>query len=243
MDHDFSCSLLAIDAKTGKIIWQFQELKKEIWDLDMVGPPILLDVALSGKKIPVVVALSKTGQIIMVDRLTGNSLYGFRRIKVPSFDIQGEIASEDQISITKPSPFSDIFFDMTADVTDLSTTKRNYVLHKIRNAKSGKYLPVSLNYDVVMYGLNGGAEWPGGAADVDAGVLFVPSNNYPFILRAHYKDKNPSKTISAVAQNDSYIKKCSICHSNDLSGSIDIGMGDKYNPPLIEITKKEMQII
>ena len=33
--------------------------------------------------------------------------------------------------------------------------------NKLRHAKSGFYIPTSVNHDVVLYGLHGGAEWPG----------------------------------------------------------------------------------
>jgi quinoprotein glucose dehydrogenase len=47
-DGGYSSSLLAINSESGKLIWNFQEIKKEIWDLDMVGAPILSSIKKMG---------------------------------------------------------------------------------------------------------------------------------------------------------------------------------------------------
>lgn len=234
----YASSLLAIDAENGEVLWNFQEIKREIWDLDMVGAPILIDIHKDGKKIPVAISVSKTGNTILVERKTGKSIFGFEYQNVPPTDIEGEVTSKQQIVISKPEPFSHLHFDLEKDVTNLSGSKRDYVLHKIRNAKSGRYLPVSLNYDVVMYGLNGGAEWPGAAVDPNSNALIVPSNNYPFILRGEYVDKKPEKSKELASRSVTYVSKCAACHGKDLAGAIDWGMGDKYNPSLVGITKR-----
>ena len=234
----YSTSVLAIDAIKGNVVWQFQEVKRDIWDLDMVGPPIVSELNKDGKRIPVVIAVSKTGNTILVERKTGKSIFGFEYQKAPPSDIAGETTSEQQIAISKPEPFADLYFDLENDVTHLSKSKRDYVLHKVRNSKSSKFLPTSLNYDVVMYGLNGGAEWPGAAIDTSSNTLIVPSNKYPFILRGEYFDRTPDKTKGIASKNSTYISKCAPCHGEDLTGAIDWGMGDRFNPRLTGISKK-----
>ena len=235
---DYAISLLALRAVDGKILWHFQEIEREIWDLDMVGPPIVAEISKDGKRIPVAISVSKTGNTILVERKTGKSIFGFSYQKVPPSDIEGETPSERQIVISKPEPFSELYFDLEKDVTHLSQSKRDYVLHKVRNSKSGRHMPVSLNHDVVMYGLNGGAEWPGAAIDPESSTLIVPSNNYPFILRVEYVDKNALKSEEIASKDEAYIAKCGLCHGKDLAGSIDWGMGDRFNPALIGITRK-----
>ena len=204
----------------------------------MVGPPILTNIYKDGTKVPVAIALSKTGNTILVNRRTGQSIFGFENRRAPKSDIPGEITSDTQIHITTPEPFSELNFDLKKNITNLSKEKREYVEHKLRNARSGKYLPVSLNYDVVTYGLNGGAEWPGGAVDQRSQTLVVPSNNYPFILRAEYFDTEPEKTAKLASKNFAYMSKCSACHGKDLSGSIDWGMGDRFNPRITGVSIK-----
>ena len=40
---DYSCSLIAIDAKSGKILWSYQDVEYDLWDYDLVGTPIILN--------------------------------------------------------------------------------------------------------------------------------------------------------------------------------------------------------
>lgn len=237
--HDnYASSILCIDGKNGKILWQFQELKNERWDLDMVGAPNLFDMVLDDKTIPVLVAVSKTGNTILLNRLTGKSIFGFENRVAPRSTIDGEVTADRQIFITKPSPFSSLNFDKLNDVTDITEEKKSYVLHKLRNSKSDWLMPVSLSYDVVMFGLNGGAEWPGSAVDPKNATLVVPANRIPFIIRAAYTDRSPEKTKAIAAKNHIYFNKCSACHDEKLNGIINTEGSDLFNPSLIGITKK-----
>jgi len=92
-----------------------------------------------------------------------------------------------------------------------------------------------------MFGLNGGAEWPGGALDPKTGTVFIPTNKTPFILRINYVDKNPYKTKNLAAKNATYVNKCLSCHKDDLSGYVN-ELTDMYTPALVGITKKEAKI-
>ena len=74
LDHyKFSGSLLALDLKKGNIIWQFQEHKKDTWNHDFVGQPILSPIKVNGKD--VIITLSKSGSSYFIDRDTGLSVF------------------------------------------------------------------------------------------------------------------------------------------------------------------------
>lgn len=240
-DGGLSCSLIAIDGSTGRIIWQFQDTKHDIWDLDMVGPPLLTEVVVKGKIRFVVVGLSKTGNIIMVDRETGDSVFGYKFQDVP----RGEYPNLDNALAQKkfflPEPISSMFFDLKKDVTNLSDSQEKYVRFKIRNAVSGNYVASSLKNDVVMFGLHGGSEWFGGAVD-DKGRLYTPTNKTPWILRTYfYLDKNEIDSDESIIHTNAYqtyLNKCAQCHKKDFSGSYQLEFdGDDYFPSLIGITR------
>ena len=57
----YSSSIVALDAATGKPRWYFQITHHDMWDYDAEAPPTMMDVTHNGKKIPVVVAISKPG--------------------------------------------------------------------------------------------------------------------------------------------------------------------------------------
>jgi PQQ-dependent dehydrogenase (methanol/ethanol family) len=74
-DNRWSDSLLALDANTGKIVWAYQFIPHDVWDLDSVSPPILADADDgTGKKVPVVIHGGKTGWVYVLDRKTGKLL-------------------------------------------------------------------------------------------------------------------------------------------------------------------------
>ena len=90
--------------------------------------------------------------------------------------------------IKKASPSAGI---LVKDFNHLEEDNLSYVKSKLRHAKSGFYIPPSTNYDVITYGIHGGAEWAGGTLykDDNSTNLIIPSNNYPWIIRVNYQEK------------------------------------------------------
>ncbi|MGB8273833.1 MAG: PQQ-binding-like beta-propeller repeat protein [Alphaproteobacteria bacterium] len=71
-DNRWSDSLLALKADTGEIVWAYQYVPHDVWDLDSVSPPILATAKdESGKMVPVVIHGGKTGWVYVHDRKTG----------------------------------------------------------------------------------------------------------------------------------------------------------------------------
>ncbi|SEJ34074.1 pyrroloquinoline quinone-dependent dehydrogenase [Paraburkholderia diazotrophica] len=71
-DNLYTDSLVAIDLETGQYKWHFQYVPHDVWDLDAVSSPILIDVRdTNGKMIPGVIHAGKTGHVYVHDRATG----------------------------------------------------------------------------------------------------------------------------------------------------------------------------
>jgi len=82
-DNLYTDSLVAIDLDTGKYKWHYQYVPHDVWDLDAVSPPILIDVRdTNGKMIPGVIHGGKTGHIYVHDRETGR-LIRFSQAMIP----------------------------------------------------------------------------------------------------------------------------------------------------------------
>ncbi len=76
-------SVVAIDLDTGKYKWHYQYIAHDVWDLDAVSPPILVDVKdTNGKMIAGVIHGGKTGHVYMHDRKDGR-LIRFSEATVP----------------------------------------------------------------------------------------------------------------------------------------------------------------
>jgi len=72
-DNLYTDSIVAIDLETGKYKWHYQYVAHDVWDLDAVSPPILVNAKdKSGKVIPAVIHGGKTGHIYVHDRSNGN---------------------------------------------------------------------------------------------------------------------------------------------------------------------------
>ncbi len=82
-DNLYTNSLISVDLDTGKLVCYFQYIAHDVWDLDAVSPPILIDVAgKDGKMIPGVLHGGKTGHIYIHNR-NDCSLIRFSEAMVP----------------------------------------------------------------------------------------------------------------------------------------------------------------
>lgn len=74
-DNLYTVSLVALDAKTGKHLWHFQQVPHDMWGYDVASPPTLFEATIDGKKIPAVGQASKLGWYYVHDRSTGALLF------------------------------------------------------------------------------------------------------------------------------------------------------------------------
>ena len=71
-DNRWTNSLVALDLRSGKLIWAYQYVPHDVWDLDSVSPPILTQAKdENGTLIDVVIHGGKTGWAYIHDRKTG----------------------------------------------------------------------------------------------------------------------------------------------------------------------------
>ncbi len=82
-DNLYTDSLVAVDLNTGAYKWHFQYIAHDVWDLDAVSPPILVDVKdKSGNMVPGVIHGGKTGHVYVHNRETG-ALIRFSDAMIP----------------------------------------------------------------------------------------------------------------------------------------------------------------
>ncbi|MDI3441474.1 membrane-bound PQQ-dependent dehydrogenase, glucose/quinate/shikimate family [Erwinia sp. V90_4] len=92
----FRDTLVALDLKTGAFKWRFQSSKHDLWDRDNPSQPSLLDIDYQGKKQPVVILPTKTGNLFVLNRLTGEAVYPINQKDVSTKGIAGEKYSPTQ---------------------------------------------------------------------------------------------------------------------------------------------------
>lgn len=91
LDHKYATSILALDAATGKEKWVYQTVHNDLWDFDVPMQPSLIDFPQkAGGSKPAVVFGTKSGQIFVLDRLTGQPLTEVKELPVKKGDIKDE---------------------------------------------------------------------------------------------------------------------------------------------------------
>lgn len=75
-DNLYSCSVLALDAKTGKMKWWFQFTPHDVHDWDANETPLLIDGVVRGQKRKLLVTAQRNGFYYVLDRTTGEFLAG-----------------------------------------------------------------------------------------------------------------------------------------------------------------------
>ena len=226
----FSDCLLALDAKTGKRKWHYQFVHHDLWDRDIPAPPNLIQVERNGKKIDAVAQITKQGFVFLFERTTGKPLFDIQEVPVPSSLLKGELAWKTQPRPVLPKPYGRQANELTlADINPYSSEKEG-LIETFKSIDKRWFAPPSERGTMIFPGFDGGGEWGGAAAHPSKGILYVNSNEMPWIQKMDPVKKgevfdHPGEKI--------YRANCAMCHKNDLSGN----PGSGY-PKLSDIYKK-----
>jgi quinoprotein glucose dehydrogenase len=194
-DNLYGTSLVAADANTGKYLWHFQVVRHDIWDADLAGAPVLMDIKHRGKTIPAVAVTGKTGLVFLLDRVTGKPVYGVEDREVAASEVPLERAAKTQPFPRKPPPLSRMSF--TADEVATVTPELEKACRKLMEGVllGGPYLPSGYNRLRVQFpGNHGGVNWGGMSYDPRLGYLFANVNELGQMagLRDHDPKKGPA---------------------------------------------------
>jgi len=75
-DNLYSCSILALNPQTGKLIWYRQMTPHNLHDWDATQTPMLVDAAFHGRPRKLLLQANRNGFFYVLDRLTGEFLLG-----------------------------------------------------------------------------------------------------------------------------------------------------------------------
>ena len=200
-DNRFANSTIALDANTGKRIWDFQQVHHDVWDSDSTSAPILTQITRFGHKMDVAVATNKQSFIYVFDRATGKPVFPIEEKPFPKSNVPGEVTSPTQPVPTLPKPLS----RRTITLADLNNTTPE-INAEARGAYAelygagGEFVPIGLNQNtLVVPGFGGGNEWGGMAAD-RKGTIYAAVSNTASLTKLQpnprlvpgYKDPGPS---------------------------------------------------
>ena len=81
-DNLYTCSVIALDADTGKLKWHFQFTPHDTYDFDATQVPVLADITWEGRPRKVLLFANRNGYFYVLDRVTGEFLLGKTFTKV-----------------------------------------------------------------------------------------------------------------------------------------------------------------
>lgn len=217
-DNLFANCLIALNARTGERLWHFQEIRHDIWDLDIPAPPNLATITRDGRKVDVVAAVTKIGNTLLLDRVTGKPIFPLRLRRAPTSDLRGEQTAPYQPDPELPEPFGKQEFT-EADLTDRSEEAADYVLTRFRSASTGWFRPCSEGRPNLFFNIDGGAEWTGACVDPEAGRLYVTANHMGWIISV-FRDEDPPHDPQAPRTRGQEIfeQTCAQCHATNRLG-------------------------
>jgi quinoprotein glucose dehydrogenase len=173
----YSASVVALEAATGKYKWHFQTAHHDIYDGDLNAPPMFAQVERSGRRIPAIVQMTKTGLLFFLNRLTGEPLFEVEERPVPPSDALGDAAWPTQPFPVKPEPITRL--SMTrAEVSKISPEAEKYCTEIYDQAvQMGPYTPYGMVPSISFPGSTGGGSNNGGSFDPGRGMVFATARN------------------------------------------------------------------
>lgn len=217
-DNLFADCVIAIDTRTGKRLWHFQEVRHDLWDRDVSGPPLLATIVREGKRVDVVAACTKIGNTLLLDRVTGKPIFPFRLRRAPTSTVPGEITSPYQPDPELPESFSKVEFT-AADLFLRDEITEEYVKNQFKSALTGWFEPGVLGKTILYFGMDGGAEYTGASLDPDTGHIYINAQHIGWLVSL-YRDTDPPDDPAAPKTPGQLVfeKSCATCHGMNKMG-------------------------
>lgn len=172
-DNLFATSMVAIEAKTGKYKWHFQQVHHDLWDYDGPNPVMLFDVRVGGRIRKAAAEANKAGWVYILDRTNGKPLIGIDEKPVPQEPRQFT-------SPTQPFPRGDAFVPQWIDIAPEGFTLVN---------EGRVFTPFWSDGVVAKPSSRGGANWPPSSYDPDTNYYYVCATDAPNLFKGGLEDQ------------------------------------------------------
>jgi len=180
-DIPYADATVALSAATGEPVWHFQATRHDLFDFDLPGHPLLVDILHQGQRVPVAIQQTKQGRVCVFDRSSGRALFPIEERPAPRSDIPGERTAPTQPFPLLPEPFSRQTFTED-DLWGLSWFDRAWCRREFRKLRyEGPFTPPSEQGSIVFP--FGGGNWGGVAYDRVNNLLIAKGQNLALRVR------------------------------------------------------------
>jgi quinoprotein glucose dehydrogenase len=231
-DNKWANSVVALSATSGKLVWGFQLVHHDLWDYDTAAQPVLGTLRRNGAETPVVIQGNKTGNLFVLNRETGEPVFGVEERPVPGSSAEGEKASP-----TQPFPLAPpalVPQRLTAsDVWGIDAEERaacRALMEKLRS--DGIFTPPAVEGIIAFPGNIGGMNWSSGAFDPERQIFVTNVNNLP--MEVHLIPRDQYSPTEKAAQQGALRAEVSPQHGTPYGMSrqmLQSLLGRPCNPP------------
>lgn len=180
--NEWANSLVALRASSGERVWARQLVHHDLWDYDVASQPMLVELVRNGVEVPAVVQLTKTGQVFVFHRETGEPLFPVEERAVPQDAVEGETPSPTQPFSSLP-PLVSHAPVTPDDAWGLTFWDRDACRAKIAALHSeGIYTPPSIEGTILRPSYAGGSNWGSGAWDPRRKLLVANVMDIPMVV-------------------------------------------------------------
>ncbi|WP_303635978.1 membrane-bound PQQ-dependent dehydrogenase, glucose/quinate/shikimate family [Stenotrophomonas tuberculopleuritidis] len=176
----YATSLVAIDVTSGKPVWHFQAVRKDVWDYDLGSQASLIDFPTAAGKVPAILLPTKQGDLYILDRRNGQLLTPAEERSVPGGGVEPEQRAPTQLfslyhTLRRANALTE------RDMWGITPIDQLVCRIQFRKAHyEGFYTPPTSDRHSIEYpGYNGGSDWGSVAIDTRRGVIVANYNDMP----------------------------------------------------------------
>ena len=163
----YANTLLALDVRTGILRWHYQVVRHDLWDRDLPAPPTLVQLRRDGASIDAVAMPTKSGQLFVFDRDTGDPLVEVTEAEAAQSRILGE-------GVAPAQPQSAVAFTRQQfELTTRSLEAREFVGAIVSRLDQRPLAPPSIEGSLIYPFYAGGANWGGAAFEPSTQRLII----------------------------------------------------------------------
>lgn len=176
----FGAGLVALDAATGKLRWNYQFTHHDLWDMDVGGQPTLVDLHTAQGMQPAVIASTKQGSIYILNPETGQPI-------VPISEVPAPTQAVSALNFNPPRV-------KEADMWGTTPFDQLWCRIKFRSLRyDGPFTPLSEQGTLVFPGNFGVFDWGGISVDLVRQILIANPDYMAFTSKLIPRDQIPDE--------------------------------------------------